>query len=141
MKGHTDEIHAICFSPNGQLIASGSLDHTIKLWNTQTGKLLHTLQGHTHRIKSISFSPDGKLIVSVSADHTIRLWDVQTGALLVTLYTFESEAWVAVTPDGHYDASPDGLKYLYYSDGVPTYPLEHATNLNYQKGLLASIMN
>ncbi|MBW4467264.1 MAG: NACHT domain-containing protein [Pegethrix bostrychoides GSE-TBD4-15B] len=83
------------------LIASGSTDQTIRLWNAETGDCLNILEGHQGWVQSIAFSPDGKLLVSGSTDQTIRLWDVQTGSLLKTLTGHSKELRsVAFSPDG-----------------------------------------
>ena len=69
------------------MLASGSADNTIQLWDTVTGAHLHTLTGHTGSIRSINFSPEGGILVSGGnwEDCAIRLWDTTTGALLKTL--------------------------------------------------------
>jgi WD40 repeat protein len=59
------------------LIASGSYDQTIRLWNARTGQCLNTLQGHTGQVLSVAFSPDGKLLASTSSDRTIKLWNLE----------------------------------------------------------------
>jgi predicted NACHT family NTPase len=75
----------IAFSPDGKILASGSLDNTVKLWEVPTGTELRTLKGHSLAVNSVAFSPDGKTLASGSLDHTIKLWDVSTGAELRTL--------------------------------------------------------
>ena len=62
------------------MIASGSSDRTVRLWDVVTGAEIRTLEGHTRGVDSVSFSPDGKTLASGSRDYTIRLWDVGTGA-------------------------------------------------------------
>jgi WD40 repeat protein len=69
----------VAFSPDGKTLASGSADHTIKLWEVATGKEQATLKGHTRVVTSVAFSPDGKTLASGSTDKTIKLWDVTTG--------------------------------------------------------------
>ncbi len=54
LNGHTDRVTSICYSPNGQQIASGSIDKTIKIWDTATGQFLYALSGHEDRIRQIS---------------------------------------------------------------------------------------
>ncbi|WP_414590267.1 WD40 repeat domain-containing protein, partial [Scytonema sp. PCC 10023] len=65
--------------------ASGSLDNTVKLWDTSTGKPIKTLTGHTKEVWGVSFSPDGKILASASADKTVKLWDTSTGKEIKTL--------------------------------------------------------
>jgi WD40 repeat protein len=85
LEGHIGQIKALVFSYDGQLIATGSDDLTVKLWNAITGKCLITFKGHTRTIKSICFSPNSKILSSCSEDGTIRLWDIKTGECLKTL--------------------------------------------------------
>ena len=78
LSGHTDPVRVLTLSGDGQILASGSDDKTIKLWNPQTNALLQTLTGHRDRIKSIAITPNGQ-IISSSFDNTIRFWNAQTG--------------------------------------------------------------
>ncbi|MDM3852897.1 MAG: hypothetical protein PT119_23670 [Aphanizomenon gracile PMC627.10] len=103
--GHSGSVRSVAFSPDGQTLASGSEDKTIKLWNVKTGNLLQTLIGHSDTV-SVAYSPDGQTLASGSNDYTIKLWDVKTGNLLQTL-TGHSGAVnsVAYSPDGQTVAS------------------------------------
>jgi WD40 repeat protein len=72
--GHVNYISRICWSPNGQAIASASGDHTAHVWDATTGKTFTIYQGHTDSVHCISWSPDSTLIVSSSADNTVQIW-------------------------------------------------------------------
>ncbi len=76
LTGHSNWVLSVAYSPDGQTLASGCEDKTIKLWNVNTGKLLQTLTGHSHRVHSAAYSPDGQTLASGSGDNTIKIWQV-----------------------------------------------------------------
>ena len=103
-----DFVYSVSFSPDGNKIASGSRDGTVRLWDAGTGDLIHTLTGHTSEVYSISFSPDGNTIASAGGwkDKTVRLWDARTGTLVRTLTGHTDDVRsVAFSPDGNTIAS------------------------------------
>ncbi len=79
LAGHTGNVGALAFNPNGSLLASGAQDdRQIRIWDTATGREVQLLSGHTDWIRSLAFSPDGALLASGAADLTLRLWDTDT---------------------------------------------------------------
>lgn len=96
---HADEVTCVVFSPNGEMVASGSQDNTVQLWRVAGGEMLHTLDGHKSRVKSVLFSPDGETLASMSYDD-IRIWRVQDGVLLRTLELQGSNSQMTISPDG-----------------------------------------
>ena len=81
LDGHSDVVRCIAFSPDGRRLASGCLDHTIKLWDVRTGHELITLRDHTDAVIALAFSPDGELLVSGSSDGTVKLWTTERSAV------------------------------------------------------------
>jgi WD40 repeat protein len=96
-------VSSFAISPDAQLIAIGSADGTIQLWDAAEGVVLHTLmEGHVDGgFTSVAFSPDGTLLASAGAfDAVIQIWDVATGELVATM-TDSADVWlVHFSPDG-----------------------------------------
>ncbi len=100
LKGHSDSVTAVAFSPNSQLIVSGSRDKTVRVWDI-TGAERRVLEGHLSPVSAVAFSPDGRLIVSGARDSTVRVWDAATGAERRVLEAFlRWDDPVAFSPDG-----------------------------------------
>jgi WD40 repeat protein len=85
LRGHTDSLRALSFSPDGQVLASGGSDSTIRLWDIQQQRCLKVLLGHSSLIEAIAFEPTSQVLVSGSLDQTIRYWDIKQGQCLKTL--------------------------------------------------------
>lgn len=110
--GHTFGITAIAFAPtNANLVATGSIDQTAKLWNVATGQIVRDfapvldggdlVSGHANSVTSVAFSPDGSTLVTGSDDRTAIVWDVSSGDAILTI-SGHSDRVVAVaySPDG-----------------------------------------
>ncbi len=81
LTGYTEPVRSMAFSPDGNTLASGSDDQTIRLWDIETGQLKREFTAHTAGVNSVAFSPDGKILASGGGwtDKIIRLWDAETG--------------------------------------------------------------
>lgn len=101
LEGHQDEVTSVAFDPQGETVASGSTDHTVKLWEARTGKLLRTLKGHQDLVWCMAFDPQGRMLASGSDDSTVKLWEMRSGKLLHTLEGHKSAVFsVAFDPQG-----------------------------------------
>ena len=99
----TASISGVAVSPDGTRIVSGGDDHTLRIWDADTGQPIGApLTGHRGYVASVAFSPDGKRIVSGSADHTLRIWDADTGQPIGAPLTGHTDTvdGVAFSPDG-----------------------------------------
>jgi len=109
LKGHSDGVSSISFSPDSNLLAGGDGDNTIKLWDVKSRKEVAMLVGHSDWVSSVSFSPDGGLLASGSGDETIKLWDVKSLMEVATLKGHLSSVYsVVFSPDGNLLASGSG---------------------------------
>ncbi|MCC5616196.1 serine/threonine protein kinase [Nostoc sp. CHAB 5836] len=85
LSGHAWAVLTVAFSPDGQILATGSDDNTIKLWEVNTGQLICTLVGHSWSVVAVAFTADGETLLSASCDKTVKLWRVSTAEEIVTL--------------------------------------------------------
>ena len=85
LRGHLGWVRSVALSADDKILASGSEDETIKLWEVNSGREILTMFGHSGYVNSVTFSPDGKILASASDDKTIKLWEVKTGKLLCIL--------------------------------------------------------
>ncbi|KAF3096547.1 hypothetical protein TWF102_006527 [Orbilia oligospora] len=97
LEGHKSLVKCVAFSPNGKLLASGSYDGLLNLWDI-TGALLQTLHGHEDKVNGVAFSPNSKILASASDDMTSKLWDISTGTQLQKLGHGDRVIDVAFSP-------------------------------------------
>jgi WD40 repeat protein len=105
---HADPTYvwALALSPDGQTLATGGFDDTVKLWDVASGRQTATLWGHTDQVGAVAYAPDGKVLASGSHDTTVRLWSAATGEELVTLRGHTGTVTcVAFDPTGQWIAS------------------------------------
>ena len=101
LSGHTGEVSAVTFSPDGKLLGSGGSDRTIRVWHADTGRLSQILSGHTGPVRALAFSTAGRHVASASADGTTRIWDIQSGKEVRAFSSqFGTVRSLAFSPDG-----------------------------------------
>lgn len=81
LHGHTARVTDIAFHPNGRMLASSSLDHTVRLWDVMSGETRAVLHDHEQPVWAVAFSPDGNLLASSDLSGMIYLWDSQQAEL------------------------------------------------------------
>ncbi|GKU94831.1 hypothetical protein SLEP1_g8268 [Rubroshorea leprosula] len=93
LRDHCKEIYTIRWSPTGPgtnnpnhqlILASASFDSTVKLWDVEQGKLLHSLNGHRDPVYSVAFSPNGEYLASGSLDRSMHIWSLKEGKIVKT---------------------------------------------------------
>lgn len=88
---HGDTVLDVSFSPDGRILASGSADRMIKLWDVESGALLKTLEGHTHHVNAIAWNVNRHELATGSADATVKIWDIDSGQATKTMSGLKSE--------------------------------------------------
>jgi WD40 repeat protein len=102
LAAHGDNVYAVAFSPNSAILASGSGDRTVRLWDVARGQSIGgPLTGHTEWVRAVAFSPNGAMLATGSDDETARLWDVARRKSVATLTGHRDFVFsVAFSPDG-----------------------------------------
>ncbi len=84
-KGHRGAVRSLVISHNGKLLASGSKDKSIVLWDLQSHRQIRTLNGHEGSVHSLVFTKDDRYLASASGDMTAKIWDIKTGEVIYEL--------------------------------------------------------
>ena len=101
LEGHDDSVLAVAFLGDGKMLATGSKDKTVKLWNVAEKKEIATLKGHENKVQSLASTRDGKKLASGDSDGVVKVWDATTRAELFTLKGQKGDAiGLAFSPDG-----------------------------------------
>ncbi len=108
----------LAFSPDGRVLAVGTDNKRVCLWDVRERRELRTLTGHTDRVWCLAFSPDGSLLATGSHDRTIGLWATNTWELLRTIPTETTVNSLVFSPDGQLIATGEytGEVKLYNAD-------------------------
>jgi len=140
-EGHSGRVNSVAFSPDSRYVLSGGGDKTLKLWEVATGREIRTFEGHSFYVRSVTFSPDGRYALSGSADSTMRLWDINTGKEIVQMVTFRDGNWICITPEGYFNASPEGAKYLNVRIGNKVYAIDQFFEKFYNPAVVAQVLS
>jgi COMPASS component SWD3 len=106
LTAHKNYVMCCNFSPQSNLIVSGSFDETVRIWDVKTGRCLRSLPSHTEPVTATAFNKDGTLVISSSYDGVVRLWDTSTGQCLKTLQQPDgNESQIGVS---HVKFTPNG---------------------------------
>jgi WD40 repeat protein len=101
LHGHRAAVYAIAFRPDGERMATASFDHTIKIWNVESGHVVRTFTGHQDKVLALAYSADGRRLASAGLDGMVRLWDTMSGQPIECLTSGNRcVQGIAFTPDG-----------------------------------------
>jgi WD40 repeat protein len=101
MEGHASAIRCVAFRPDGRQLATGANDHSVMIWDVDTGQSLHTILGHKKTVHAVVYSPDGSRLASVAEDGSLRLDDPHSGETLWSQPGHSvTAAALAFRPDG-----------------------------------------
>jgi WD40 repeat protein len=128
LDGNGKPVLHFTFSPDGRLLACGRADHTVGVWDLETGQERHRFFRRWTDVYNLSFSPDGKTLAGGDGTGKVVLWHVATGQELMTLDEFSGPVTgVAFSPDGRMlaasgltaDKAEGDVTLLYGTRGAP----------------------
>jgi WD40 repeat protein len=131
LKGHAEAVYSVAYGPDGKYLITGSLDHTLKLWDVAAAKEIKTYggqAGHQKMVLCVAFSQDGQMIASGGADNTLKVWDVPISSPIRSFKASDATTAVALSADGAKLAvgSKDGaVKILNAADFKELFRLEN----------------
>lgn len=114
LHGHRGAVLAVAISADGATVATAGADASVRVWETETGRLLHTMWGHTDRVIAVAFADGG--LVTASRDETVRGWDLGTGLERFNTKLPSSAYAMALSPDRARLVVADGKRGLHVLD-------------------------
>jgi WD40 repeat protein/serine/threonine protein kinase len=109
LNGHAGAVRGVAFSADGKFIASAGEDHSVIIWSTETGRKISVLPETSLRLTGVAFSPDGETIASSGFRGGLSIWNKADGKLASTPDPRRSSYCVAISPDGKWLATTDGV--------------------------------
>ncbi len=100
LAGHIDFVSGIAFSADNTMLATGSMDGTIRIWNVAAGESTAVLLGHMNEATDVAFSPDGRTLASLGRGEAVKLWHLPTGREVFSESLTNAGVWLRFSPDG-----------------------------------------
>lgn len=129
-------VGALAFSRSESSTLAISYGSNIVLWNSDSGREVRKYNAGDGVVTALAFSDDGKRLLSAHDASVVKQWDPATGALLATFVSFSDDEWVTITPEGFFDASPNGAKQLSVVRGLQAYSIDQFYNQLYRPDLV-----
>jgi len=150
INGHKNTIWTVAFSPDGKYLATGSNDTTIRIWDLTSRKEVFCIDDNLGSISKIEYSPDGRCLVVAAHDGSIYLYDVsgmdrglkvERNHRILQVVVFTNGEWIIITPDGYYNASPLGDRYLNVRVGNTVSGIESYRSVFYNPEVVLARLN
>jgi WD40 repeat protein len=118
---------ACAFSPDGAILATAELGHTVRLWDWERREELSSLLGHTDVVGSVAFSSDGRLLATGGWDRTVKLWDTHLSREWIEVDASSTSYSVSFSPDGKQILTESGDKAKLWDSSTLALVASHAS--------------
>jgi WD40 repeat protein len=135
-RGHKNGIWSATFSNDDKYVASGSADNRIKLWELTKSTAVLTIKDVSNGATTLSFNINDKYVVGDSGSNTMSIWDVSSGKEVAKFVAFDNGEWIVITPEGYYNASTNGAKYLNIRIGNKIHTIDQLNRYFYRPDLV-----
>jgi WD40 repeat protein len=100
LRGHTEFVKNVAFSPNSEWLATAGVDGRVKIWNTAGGVEVHTLVGHWQSVDDVAFAPDGRTLASIESRTCVKLWRLDTFREVASIPMPDAGEQIVFSPAG-----------------------------------------
>ncbi|MBU4486984.1 MAG: caspase family protein, partial [Candidatus Delongbacteria bacterium] len=122
------------------LFFSGNFSQNINKYDIKSEKVVAELTGHKSAITNLEMTPDGRFLCTGSLDGTTRFWDPETGKEVAQFISFSDGEWIVMTPEGYFNASPNGAKYINVRVGNQVFSIDNFYEKYYNPAYVASVL-
>lgn len=136
---HGGRVFTVAYSPDGQRLASGGDDNTVRLWDISSQSEIKYLDGHTDWIKSVAFSRDGQLLASAGMDGTVKLWDASSGIKLTSRKQGDRVEAAVFSPNGEAFATSGNIDGFIDLWAVSGRNIRHVNRITEHRSLVSSV--
>jgi|GEM_PF-452304 len=112
----------------------------IDKYDLKSFKSINRINGHEASITNLEITPDNKFLCSGSRDGTVKFWDTETGKEIAQFIAFTDGEWIVMTPEGYFNASPNGAKYINVRIGNQVYSIDNFYEKYYDPAYVASVL-
>lgn len=134
-----DRVYCAAVSPDEKWIATGAADNLIRIYDRK-GNFCYQLTGHQGGVVSLTFSADGHHLISGSQDGTVKVWDVESQTEKYTHILLDEQRWTVMQPSGHFYATDEGMKSMYFVQGKEIFHLDQFFEAFYQPQLTTNLL-
>ncbi len=135
---HNGPTYAAVFDHDGSRLATAGADRIIHLRNKQ-GRSLKKLTGHTAPVTNLQFSADDRYLISAAENGEIKIWNIENGSELVSYIILDQRNWMAVSSDGHFNATDGAFQNIIFVKGMESFSIDQFFDEFYQPDLLKNV--